>query len=204
MEAVAADLVLFIVLVGQGVHVGLGGHGLVEGGVEHAHHGHAGHALLAGLDAGDVGGVVEGGQGDAVLQSLHDLVGDEDGAGKGLAAVHHAVTHSVDLLHGADHAVLFIHQRVQHGLNGLGVGRHGHIHGVQGLLALHLGLVGELAVDADALAQALGQQHAGLGVEQLILQGRTACVDDENVHDSRLLFFLLFGKPCGISVIDIK
>ena len=176
----------------------------MESGVEHADHGHAGHALLAGLDAGDVGGVVERGQGDAVLQSLHDLIGDEDGAGKGLAAVHHAVTHSVDLLHGADHAVLFIHQCVQHGLNGFGVGGHGHIHSVQGLLALHLGLVGELAVDADALAQALGQQHAGLGVEQLILQGRTACVDDENVHDSRLLFFLLFGKPCGISVIDIK
>ena len=38
VEAVAADLVLLIVLVGQRVHVSLGGHGLVEGGVEHGHH----------------------------------------------------------------------------------------------------------------------------------------------------------------------
>ena len=50
------------------------------------------------------------------------------------------------------------------------------------LLALELGLVGELAVDADALAQALGQQRAGVGIEQLILQGRASCVDDQNIH----------------------
>ncbi len=37
VEAVAADLVLLIVLVGQGIHIGLGGHGLMEGGVEHGH-----------------------------------------------------------------------------------------------------------------------------------------------------------------------
>ena len=96
--------------------------------------------------------------------------------------MHHAVTHSVDLLHGTDDAVPGVHQSVQNGLDGLGMGGHGHIDGVQHLLAFHLGLVGELAVDADALAQALGQQGAGLGVQQLILQGRTAGVDDENVH----------------------
>ena len=73
------------------------------------------------------------------------------------------------------------------------MGGHSHVYGVQHLLALHLGLIGELAVDADALAQTLGQQHAGLGIEQLVLQGRTACVDDENVHGFRLLFLLL-GK----------
>ena len=53
----------------------------------------------------------------------------------------------------------WVHQGVQHGLDGLGVGGHGNVDGVQHLLALDLGLVGELAVDADALAQALGQ-HA--------------------------------------------
>jgi hypothetical protein len=47
--------------------IGLGGHGLMEGGVEHGHHGDVGHDLLAGADAGEVGGVVQGSQGDAVL-----------------------------------------------------------------------------------------------------------------------------------------
>ena len=39
VEAVAADLVLLIVLVGQSVGVGHGGHGLMERGVEHGDHG---------------------------------------------------------------------------------------------------------------------------------------------------------------------
>ena len=62
-------------------------------------------------------------------------------------------------LHGGDDAVLRIDQGVQHSLDGFGMGGHGHINGVQLLLAVHLGLVGELAVDADPLAQALGQQR---------------------------------------------
>ena len=62
VEAVAANLVLLIVFIGQGVHIGLGGHRLVEGGVKHSHLGHVGtHHVHAGLDAGDVGGVVQGG-----------------------------------------------------------------------------------------------------------------------------------------------
>ena len=188
VEAIAADLVLRVVLIGQSVHIGLGRHGLMESGIEHAHHGNAGHAGLAGLDAGDVGGVMQRCQGDAVLQSLHDLVGDQDRAGKGLAAVDHAVADSVDLRHGGDNAVLGVHQSVQNGLDGLGMSGHCHVDGLQGLLALHLGLIGELAVDTDALAEALGQQIAGLGVQELILQGRTACVNDKNIHDDRLLF----------------
>ena len=65
VEAVAANLVLLIVFIGQGVHIGLGGHRLVEGGVEHGHLGHVlAHDGRCRRDAGDVGGVVEGGQGD--------------------------------------------------------------------------------------------------------------------------------------------
>ena len=172
MEAVAPDLVVFIVLIGDGVQIRMLGHGLVEGGVEHRHLGHVvAQDGPAGLDADDVGRIMQRRQGGAVLHRLHDLVGDEDGAGEALAAVDHPVTHRVDLLHGGDDAVLGIHQSVQHGLDGLGVGGHGHIGGLDGLLALHLGLVGELAVDADALAEALGQQMAGFRVQQLILQG---------------------------------
>ena len=33
------------------------------------------------------------------------------------------------------------------------------------------------------------QQGAGLGIQQLILQGRAASVDNQNVHVYRLLFF---------------
>ena len=93
-----------------------------------------------------------------------------------------AVADSVDLLHGADDAVLLVDERVQHGLDGLAVGGHGDGSGLDGFLAGKLGLIGEQTVDADALAQTLRQQLARGGVEQLILQGRRTCVDDQNIH----------------------
>jgi hypothetical protein len=182
VETVAADLVLFIVLIGDGIGIGHGGHGLMEGGVEDGDHGHAGHELLAGLDADDVGGVVQRGEGIALLDGLHDLVGDDDGLGELFAAVDHAVADRVDLLHGADDAVLLVDEGVQHGLDGLAVGGHGNGSFLDGFLAGKLRLVGEAAVDADALAETLGQQLARGGVEQLILQGGRACVDDQYVH----------------------
>ena len=94
----------------------------------------------------------------------------------------HPVAHRIDLLHGADDAVVLVHQSVQHGLDGLVVGGHGDGSGLDGFLAGKLGLVGEQTVDADALAQTLRQQLACGGVEQLILQGRRTCVDDQNIH----------------------
>ena len=43
-------------------------------------------------------------------------------------------------------------------------------------------LMVQTAVNANTLAQALGGHDTGLGVPQLILQGRGAGVDDQNVH----------------------
>ena len=41
----------------------------------------------------------------------------------------------------------------------------------------------QAAVDADALAQPLGEHLTGGGVHELILEGGTACVDDQNFHE---------------------
>ena len=195
VEAVAADLVLLIVLVGQSVGVGHGGHGLMERGVEHGDHGSVGHESLAGLDADDVGGVVQGSQRIALLDGSHDLVGDKHGGGELLAAVNHTVAHRADLIHGSDHAVGRVHQSVEHSLDGLGVSGHGHIGLLDSLLAG--GLIGELTVDTDALTQTLGQDLLSLGVEQLILQRRTAGVDYQNIHGNRLLHTLIFKHALG-------
>ena len=51
-----------------------------------------------------------GGDGWMLLNGGHDLVGDQHGLGKLLAAVDDAVTDSVDLGHGADHTVFGIDQ----------------------------------------------------------------------------------------------
>ena len=91
VEAVAADLVLAVVFVGERIDVGLFGHGLVEGGVEGPGHGDAGQDLLAGLDADDVGRVVQRRQRDALFQGVQDGFGDRHGAVEFFAGVDHAV-----------------------------------------------------------------------------------------------------------------
>ena len=114
--------------------------------------------------------------------------------------MNHAVANSVDLSHGTDHAVLSVDQSVQNGLDSLGVSGHSHISALNDLLAL--GLIGELAIDTDTLTQTLCQDLLSLGVEQLILQGRAAGVDNQYVHwnQSPLLqnfvkfLLLLWGK----------
>ena len=78
MEAVATDAVLLVKLIGNGIHESLGRHGLVEGGVEDAHLGQTGHKLLDGVDALQVGGVVQGSQVRALLEGLEYLVGEDD------------------------------------------------------------------------------------------------------------------------------
>jgi hypothetical protein len=40
----------------------------------------------------------------------------------------------------------------------------------------------QTAVNADTLAQALSGHDTGLGIHQLVLQGRGAGIDNQNVH----------------------
>ena len=47
-------------------------HALMEGGVEHSDLGDAAHNGLAGVDTGDVGGVVQGGKRDAGRDIVHE------------------------------------------------------------------------------------------------------------------------------------
>ena len=152
----------------------------MEGGVKHAdlRDGFS-HDFLAGVDAHDVRGVVQGSKLRALLQGLHDGVGNPDRAREGLGAVDNAVTHRVNLGQRGNAAVFGAGDALNDSLDGVGMVLHGHV----GALELALGgLVIELPVDADALAKALGQHFVGIGFNQLILQGRAAGVDDKNFH----------------------
>ena len=159
----------------------MAGHGLMEGGVEHGDHGDLAHDGAAGVDAGDVGGIVQRGEGGALLDGLHHFVVDEHGGGELLAAVDHAVTDRVDLFHGVDHAVLGAGEFINDGGNGLGMRGHGHVF-VKNRFPLHQRRVLEVTVDADALAQPLGHDGLGLHVDELIFEGGAARVDDKNFH----------------------
>ena len=73
------------------------------------------------------------------------------------------------------------------------MGGHGNV--LDNLLVADL--VGQTAVNVDTLAQALGSDIPGLGIHQLVLQGRTAGVDNQNVHWNLLLKILFsFSLIC--------
>ena len=187
MEAVAAHGVLLVILIGDVEHVGLGGHGGVESGVEHHHLGDLlAEDLAAGADALAVGLVVKGGQGDKALNILNDLLVHQHGLVEDRAALHDAVAHGGNLIQAVDNAVLPVDKGVFHLHKGGGVVQHVHV-----LLQLPAvgGLVGEDAPGhADALAVALAHHLFVVHVDELVLQRRAARVDDENFHGSNLSF----------------
>jgi hypothetical protein len=110
---------------------------------------------------------VEGGQRNAIFHSLDHFVGDEHRRCEFFAAVNHPVSHRSDLTHVLDDAVFGGNQQVQHGLDGLGVGRHGDIGVVSVLIA---GLMFDMTVNADTLTQPPGQDLLRSRIQQLILQ----------------------------------
>ena len=102
VEAIATDAVLLVELVGDGVHKSLGRHGLVESGIEHTHLRQTRHQLLHSVYTFQIGGVVQGSEVGALFESLQHLVGEEHALVELLTAVHHTMTHSVDLIKTLD------------------------------------------------------------------------------------------------------
>ena len=187
MEAVAAQMILGVVLGGDGIAVGLRGHGHVERGVKHGDLGLARHGLLTGLDAHEVGGVVERAERDAVANGLLAGFVDDAALNELVAAVQNAVADCVDLINGLDDAVDRIDQNGHNSLDGFLMGGHRDV--LFDLLAARRDLVGQAAVQTDALAEALCGDVAGVGIHELILETRAAGVDNQNVHSSSLLYF---------------
>ena len=92
-----------------------------------------------------------------------------------------AVADGVNLVHGAHDAVLEAGELVDDGSYGLGVAGQGDVLVEDRLVPDQWGVL-EVAVDADALAQALGQKLLVLHIYELILKGGAARVDDQYFH----------------------
>ena len=75
METIATDAVLLVKLVGNGIHISLGRHGLMESCVEDTHLGKSRHQFLHGVHTLQVGGIVERSQIGALFKGLKHLVG---------------------------------------------------------------------------------------------------------------------------------
>ena len=98
MKAVTAHLVAAVELVGEGVQVSALRQGLVERRVEDGDLRQARpEQLPGGLNAFDVGRVVQRRQLDHVFDAVEHFVGDEDGVREALAAMHDAVADGVNV-----------------------------------------------------------------------------------------------------------
>ena len=155
-------------------------HGHTEGGIEHGDLGRAGHDGLAGLDAHQVGGIVQRPEREALFDGGFTGIVHQTGFGELTAAVQHAMADSADLAHGIDNTVFRAGELFQNGLDGFLVGREGDVRLIGGLAVLRL--MGQAPVDADALAQTLGQQRLVVHVDKLVLERGAARVDDKNFH----------------------
>ena len=193
MGAVTTDAVLLVVFIRKGVHIGVRLHRLVESGVEGHDLRHIRQHVRDGLDAEQVGRVVERGEVAADLDLLQHVLADEGAPGEEIRALHDAVADGLDVVEAGEHAVLGIHEGVEHELHADFVVRNGLGHGVRLFAG---GLMGKAAVgQADLLDQAFGQQIIDivvLHVQQLVLDRRAAAIDNQNNHTES--FFSLRRK----------
>lgn len=147
--------------------------------IEHEHHRRARHRRLAGPDADDRCGVVQGGEILDLLHEHHRFFRDERGLFEGLSRGDDAMPHRIDFLHRRYDARLFVREFFENELHGdVVVG-----HGLFDHRLLSLCLMGEFGtLDADPLAIALGDDLLGLHVDELIFEGGAPRIDDQNFH----------------------
>ena len=150
---------------------------VVEGGVRDDDVAELGEHVAADLDDISLGVVVQRGERRDLADLGERLVRDDGGLGEVPATLDHAVTDAADgLVDGLED--------VEDVLDGGLVIRERNLELL--LLAAHLLVTDEGAVDADAFTVALGIDLAGVDVKELVLERRAASVDNEYVHDSPL------------------
>ena len=191
VRAIAADGVLSIHLIGNAVHIRLGGHGLMERGVEHNHVGD----LLAKYSLGAAQALhgamlCTGSQRCDLFDFVGDGIGDDLRFGKELGALHHAVTD------GGNLALVFHHSALARGHHFDHLHERLRVRGERHLLApfAAVGLGGDLAAfNADALAQTFAQHAFVRHINELIFQRAGTAVDDQNFHS--FFFLQTFQMP---------
>ena len=115
-------------------------------------------------------------EGDAPLDPLNHLRGDETTLGEDGATVQDAVTDSADLIKAGDAVVLWVGELLEDQLYSLGVVAEVLLDGI-GLAVRGLDLEERLFV-ADALRIPLDHHLLRLGVDELKLGRRAAAIED--------------------------
>ena len=178
VESVTTDAVFFVILIRKRVHIGVVRHRLVECGVEDCDLRNGRKSLRHSVDSEEICRIVERGNLAALANLRNHFVRHKGTAEKLLSAMHHAVSHSLDVVKRAKASVFLVQQRVKHSLNADGVvlNRHfAHKFLLSGSLMLETSYL-----KADALDESLREKVIDivvLHVQQLILQRRAAAVE---------------------------
>lgn len=180
VESILADLILFIILARNRVEVGFGSHCLVEGRVEYGDVGHAWENCFAGLDAAQVGGVVERSENETVSDAFLDGFANDDRSRVLGAAVEDAMPDRLDFRKRLEDTDLGGDQLVANRLERFAVVLDG-----QGFLEFLVAwLVDQMrGFQTDSLHKSLCDDCFASHVKQGEFQGRTAGVDDQNFHE---------------------
>ena len=181
VEAVLAESILAVVLLGDAIVAHIVGHRLVEGRVKDRHVRDTGENLLTGTDAANVGRHVQRAERDERVKALQHVALDKGRLLKELAAMQDTVADGVHVGQRLEDTDGGIDQFFRDKRKRLGV-----VLGLDGLLGLvparagvdKIGVVG-----ADALNDALGENGLFGHVEESELEGGGTGIDDEDVPD---------------------
>ena len=110
VETIAAHVILLVKLVRHGIQISVVGHCRMERVVEHAHLRNIWHEMVNGADAFQVACVVNRSQVAEFLYTVFHALVDNHALAELVAALHDAVSHSVNLVEALDSANLFIEQ----------------------------------------------------------------------------------------------
>ena len=128
VEAIAANLILFIIFIGDRIHIGLARHSGMEGGVEYnALREVLPKHLLASQNPLQFRPVVQRSERNQAFNALQYLIIHQQGFAEHRTALRHTVADCCNLGQIFNNAVLFVGQRLRHQLEGLCVVLHGCI-----------------------------------------------------------------------------
>ena len=121
MEAITTHAMLLVEFIGNRIHIGVVGHGLVESGIEDTHLRQIGQQGLNGIDTFDVGWIVQRRKVVASLEIAHDLGGEEDALRELLAAMHHAMAYGIEFVEVFQHGMFALGEELEDKLHASGV-----------------------------------------------------------------------------------
>ena len=127
VRAVAAYAVFLIVLVREGVHIGVRFHRLVERGIESDDLGHLGKDFLYGVDTEEMCWVMERCELAAYLYLLDDILVHDCAPGEEIRTLDDAVANGLDVVERLENTVIAVHEGIQDEFHTDGVVGYGEV-----------------------------------------------------------------------------